>query len=181
MIVRTANFKAFGPFHLVSGDGALESKELKAFWKQTDEGLAGAIGVYVLLAKGSEDLRPIYVGKAERGFASRLKANHDSFRKGRLKYRDDSLSLLFLARVATKKETFVRKRKGSEKLGSILALETLLIRDFTDRGYELLNIHGKTLFEKLHVPGYIHSGETKLDDAAKTLKGLLRVKKVARS
>ena len=167
------HFKTLGPFELGTTSAPLEAKQLKQFWKSRDVGLSDAIGIYVLTVGSENGMRPVYIGKAEHGFRSRLKPSHDAFRKARQLYPDELLSILLIARVSTVRAEFVRKRKKDEGLKSIKDLEILLSRDCLSKGFELLNSKEKTFFQGLRVPGYLHDEGMKREVGARCLHKLL--------
>jgi hypothetical protein len=172
-------FATMGPFPIGRASEPIESRELKRFWREVEaehEGLSGAIGVYVLMIGSQNAFRPVYVGKAEHGFQARLIPGHDAFRKVRNEYKDESISLLLLARVTPGRGGFVRKREKGESLKSIQDLEVLIIRDFVTKGFDLLNSKEKQFFEALVVPGYLHDEGTAESAGAACFRKLLQGK-----
>jgi len=175
-----ANFLTLGPFEVTQLGQPLETKELKALWARIDgerKGLSAATGVYVFAIGSPKNLTAIYVGRAEHGFRSRLRPNHDAFRKAQLNHGGEGLFLLLIPRVTKARNEFVRKREKDEKLKSIRDLEILLLRDFMRSGARLLNSSEKIFFEKLVVPGYLHDQGEELNQGSIALKKMLRVTK----
>ncbi len=175
------HFLTFGPYALCDWGGSLEAKELKNFWARVDaaEGvkLSEAAGVYIIAINEGKSLSPIYVGRAEHGFRSRLKPAHDAFRKASREYQGKPAVMLFIARATESKGQLVRKRTTGETLKSIRDLEVMLIRDFIRVGSHLLNIEEKLFFERLMVPGYWNDVNAPKTTGSKALRKMLHSKK----
>jgi hypothetical protein len=173
-----SHFKTIGPFELGKTSESIEADHLKRFWSDTTQknhaGLPDAIGVYLIAIGSKSALQPIYVGKAEHGFRARLNPAHDAFRKARNKYKDETLSLLLIARVTPTRGKFLRKRKEGKTLKSINDLEVLLIRDCLTKGFDLINSKEKQFFQDLVVPGYLHDENSEATDGANCLRSIFQ-------
>lgn len=177
-----AKFKTLGPFELKVENGQLDKTTLRAIWKG-NKGLRYGIGVYILTVQVGKRLIPIYVGKTNRSFGSRL-GQHSIFSKVSDSFEGKKLLLFLIPRVTSKKGDLVRaKRKFIENgegirsqvkgLKSIDQLEFALIGTCIAQNENLLNKQEKTFHQGLIVPGYLNDESEELTESSSKLKRML--------
>lgn len=174
----TARFVTMGPFDLARTRGFLDAQALQKIWTG-DPALEKAIGVYVIASKNGKNLLPLYVGKSNRSFGSRLN-KHSIFTTLAKNYPKDDLCIFLIARVTTARgdyKTATRKvvRDGVElqKLKSIDRLEFALIGTCLTLNKNLLNEQNKKFLEGLDVPGYLPNNGRYADHSATALSRML--------
>ncbi|MBX9861174.1 MAG: hypothetical protein K2Y42_00350 [Hyphomicrobium sp.] len=151
-------YDVYGGFELARRNNRLGSYE-KTFWTQVDEakdGLSRACGCYVFAMKNGSNLKPWYVGKAERqpfykecfSPAKRLIFNEV------LIERNGTPLLFFLPRVTPKRKLC---KPTVWKLADIEFLETMLIGIALEQNADLANIQKTKMLREMCVPGVINS------------------------
>jgi hypothetical protein len=170
-------FEPYGPFTLPRSNGAVDRNKKKPFWGKIEKShpsLSNAVGCYIFAVKAGKGFTPWYVGKTEK-----LSFGRETWQDGKLliygevirKYNRGKPVLFLLAKVTSKgKFTKPTKRRN---LGSVSALEEMLIGTCLQRNRELLN---KKLvkYRAMHVPGYLNDQRGKRTKEAESLALLLK-------
>jgi len=149
----------------------------KSFWEEIEEShpsLSAAVGCYIFAIKAGKGFTPWYVGKTEKMSFSR-----ETWQDGKLlnfgevirKY-DKGKPVLFLLAKVTDKGKFTKPTKR-RNLGSVSALEEMLIGVCLQRNKELLN-KKSVKYRAMHVPGYLNDQRGKPTKAASNLAMLLK-------
>ncbi|HEX3969546.1 MAG TPA: hypothetical protein VHW70_16365 [Edaphobacter sp.] len=171
-------FETYGPF-ILEREGVYVSRDaLETFWDSVEEnirGLEGAIGVYLIaISNGNAVPKPWYVGKTDRGFRRRL-SQHAQHQKvfGLLHALAPrgTLEIYFLAKRTSSLKGF--RSPAPKNVGSINALEELLIGTCYSRNSQLLNVQKMSSYKKLRVPGYLNDKVGKPSKAASSFNRLL--------
>jgi len=177
-----ARFETLGPFELTRKEGVVEASSLNQIWKEPRD-LRYGVGVYIIASRKRGKLVPWYVGRSDRGFASRLN-RHSIFEKIYSKVKRGSLFLFLIARVTTKTGSLKKAlrrhvesgdsfRSFSAKLKSINRLEFALIGSCMAQNEDLLNLQEKAFHRGLIVPGYLNDSNETLTSPAEELGKML--------
>ena len=162
---------------LPRSNGAVDRTKKKAFWEMIEEShpsLPDAVGCYIFAIKAAKGFTPWYVGKTEK-----LSFGSETWQDGKLllygevirKYAKGTPVLFLLAKITTKgKFTKATKRRN---LGSVSALEVMLIGTCLERNRELLN-KKMVRYRAMHVPGYLNDQPGKRTKNARALAKLLQ-------
>jgi hypothetical protein len=169
-------FEPYGPFTLPRSNGAVDRTEKRAFWEKIEgshPSLPAAVGCYIFAIKAGKGFTPWYVGKTEK-----LSFARETWQDGKLlnfgeviRNYDKGKPVLFLLAKVTGKGKFTKPTRR-RNLGSVSALEEMLIAVCLQRNKELLN---KKLvkYRAMHVPGYLNDQRGKRTKAASDLAQLL--------
>jgi hypothetical protein len=169
-------FETYGPFPLRREGEYVDRAALRDFWDDEvdDVGLENAIGVYVLTVRHGDSVKPWYVGKTDKSFRERIRGHADG---GKLfaglagAAPKGQVELIFLALRSRSGEGF--KKPSKNNLGSVDALEQLLIGSCFAKNDLLLNVKRMSVYKGLKVPGYMNDGKGKPSSSASSLRKLL--------
>jgi hypothetical protein len=175
--MKAIRFEPFGPFPLPRDNSVVNRTQQRSFWDLIEEkhpGLSRAVGCYIFAIRAAKGFTPWYVGKTER---QTFKC--ETWQPGKLLLYGDVIRkyergrpVMFLLAKLTTNGKFVRPTTA--KLGSVAALEEMLIGTCLQRNPELLNKRTTKYLKRLHVPGYINDQRGARTTDARSLASLLK-------
>jgi hypothetical protein len=173
-------YETYGPFPLERDGNKIRKEALTKLWKDiaTDhQGLAGAIGVYVLAVRAKKDsaLKPWYVGKTDRqSFKTRFYQQLARFSDVLDYAKNGTPHVFLLARLTPGRKDF--KKPTSTALASNDELETMLIASCLKQNERLVNAMKVKHAKEIVVPGYMNNAPGKLTGSASELNRMVKAK-----
>ena len=132
-----------------------------SFWgliEEAKEGLSGACGCYIFALKNGNNLKPWYVGKAERQpFARECFSVSKKLIYNNILIENNGSPLLFLLPRTTPKNSFCKPTRRVYR--DIEFLETMLIGMALEQNPKLANVKKTKLLREMKVPGVINSAQ----------------------
>jgi hypothetical protein len=158
--MQISKFEPFGPFKMPVRGVSVDKSREKEFWEQVEDelqGLSDAVGCYVFAIRAAKGVVPWYVGMTEKSSFRK-----ESWQPHKLNLYVDSMQsrkkgtpVLYLIAKQTTGGRFTKSSKS--RLGSVRALEKLLINTCILRNPNLLNKKATKHFRGLEVPGYMNA------------------------
>lgn len=180
--MRAIRFDTFGPFDFQTKNGGVDPSALRTFWRsvaERDALLPGAVGCYIFAMKAGHKLTPWYVGKTEKGsFKGETCQPHKLLYYGNvIRKHKRAKPVLFLLAKRTATGKYVKPTTRHKYLGSIAALEEMLIGTCLQRNDALLNKSKTKYLKRICVPGYVNDSPTTRTKGERDLARLLKTQR----
>ena len=159
--MQISKFEPFGPFTMPVQGARVDRSREKEFWNKVEDelqGLSDSVGCYIFAIRVAKGVLPWYVGMTEkRSFRKESWEPHKlNLYIEALLDRKRGTPLLYLIAKQTTSGRFTKSSKS--RLGSVRALEKLLIHTCILKNPKLLNKKATRHFRGLQVPGYMNAG-----------------------
>lgn len=165
-----ANFIVSGPFIVPTTklkNGRMIAKEnINEFWLENKE-FENAIGCYVFAFRAGKGIKPIYIGKATKGFKQEIFTEHkkNKYHEGFALQGKGTPVMYFV---------YLEKSQGKPNNRAIDEVETYLIQSAMVANPEILNDR-KTAVSQWSVDGIVRSRPGKSGNASSSLKKCLNI------
>jgi hypothetical protein len=160
-------FKIYGPYRIPVENG-VQARYIKTgcphFWEQETTGrLVNECGCYLFALRAGKGFRPIYVGRATKGFRKECFAHHKiaAHYGPALCNSTCGTPVLFLV--------VLRQKKGLTNKKAIAKVERFLIQTAMKKNPDLSNVKGKRE-ERWRIKGVVRGGKGKVSRAARQFR-----------